>query len=159
MNMRMLNRALVIIPLLILASCGGDFVDLHSNNEPADDAAALRLVRIATTPPPKIVFRAFQAGLDDNMAMVIRFPKSQLSSFWSSSPWCDAVREELFPHKPRASLLDQPSLPEGSEPNWRRWTSSDHGMFSSAELPNARYVSIYVALDQDDVDALVYFLV
>ena len=147
---------MVTIPLFIIASCGGDFVSLHSENEPADDAAALRLVRIAFTPPPKVVFRAFQAGLDDNMVMVIRFPKLQLSSFWSSSPWRDAARKELFPHKPEASFVDQLSLPEGPEPNWRRWKSSNHGMFSSAELPNARYVSIYVALDQDDVDALGY---
>ena len=87
MNMRILGRALVTIPLFIIASCGGDFVGLHSENEPADDAAALRLVRIAFTPPPKVVFRAFQAGLDDNMVMVIRFPKLQLSSFGSPSPW------------------------------------------------------------------------
>lgn len=156
MNMRILGRALVTIPLFIIASCGGDFVSLQSENEPADDAAALRLIRIALTPPPKVVFRAFQAGLDDNMVMVIRFPKSQLSSFWSSSPWRDAARKELFPHKPEASLVDQPSLPDSPEPNWRHWKSSNHGMFSSAELPNARYVSIYIALDQDDVDALAY---
>ena len=156
MSMQTLTRALVSIPLFIFASCGGDFVTLHSDNEPADDAAALRLVAITTTPPPKVVFRAFQAGLDDNMRMVIRFPKSQLSSFWSSSPWCDAERRELFPHNPGATLLDQPYFPGGPEPNWGRWKSSNHGMLSSAELPNARYLSIYVALDQDDVDAVGY---
>jgi hypothetical protein len=88
------------------------------------------------------------------LAMVIRFPKSQLSSFWSSSPWRDAARKELFPHKPGA--IDQPYLPEGPEPNWQRWRSSTNGIFSSADLPNARHVSIYVPLDQDDVDALGY---
>ena len=156
MGMQTRTRVLVTIPLLILASCRGDFVRVQSGNEPADDAAALRLTGITTTPLPRVVFRAFQGGLDDNMRMVIRFPKTQLPSFWLSSPWRDAERQELFPHKPGSTLVDQPSLPEGDEPDWGRWKISSHGIMSEAGLPNARYARIYMSLDQDDGDAVGY---
>ena len=150
------TRALLTIPLLILASCSGDFISVDSKNAPADDVAALSLVGITTTPLPTVVFRAFRGGLDDSMRMVIRFPKAQLSSFWSSSPWRDAEKKELFPHKPGATLLDQPSLGDGPEPEWRRWENSGHGILSKTDLANGRYVEIYVALDQEDGDAVGY---
>jgi hypothetical protein len=150
------TRALLTIPLLILASCSGDFIGVDSKNEPSNDVAALRLIGITTPPLPTVVFRAFQGGLDDNMRVVIRFPKAQLSSFWASSPWRDAEKKELFPRKPGASLLDQPSLSDGPEPEWQRWQNSGHGVFSKTDLANARYVEIYVALDQEDEDAVGY---
>lgn len=147
-------RALVTIALLFLASC--DFIKIKSSHEPADDAAALHVVGIATTPPPKVVFRAYEGGLDDNMRLVIRFPKTQLASFWSSSPWRDAERKEIFPHQLAAVSSDRPTLGGGSEPDWMRWETSSRGIRSKANLPNARYAEIYVALDQDDFDAIGY---
>lgn len=155
MKTLMSTRALASLFLFIFASCGGNFVTIHSKDEPANDAA-LRLVGITTTPSPKVVFRTFQAGLDDNMRMVIRFPKSKLPSFWSSSPWNAAERKEIFPHKPEATILDQPNLSDGSEPDWESWKRSNHGIASWVRLPNARLANVFVALDQDANDAVAY---
>src|SRR6266404_8522878 len=140
MMMLRLTRALAILSIFVLASCEG--MVIHSSNEPKDDAAALRLVGINASPPPKVVFRAFEGGMDDNMRMVIRFPKSQLSSFWSASPWDAAERKELFPHKPGATILDQPPLPDSSEPQWSSWKGSSHGIYVGALLPKALGVTI-----------------
>jgi hypothetical protein len=103
------------------------------------------------------MFRAFQGGLDDNMRMVIRFPKAQLSSFWSSSPWRDAEQKELSSDKAEPTLLfDLMSLPEGPEPEWQRWKNSSHGILSKTGLTNGRHAEIYVALDQEDGNAVGY---
>jgi hypothetical protein len=146
---------LVTLPLLILVSCCGDLVSIKSGNEPADDAAALRLAGITAPPLPRVVFRAFQGGLDDQMLMVIRFPKKQLSNFWLSSPWRNSQRHEFFPNKPGPTLV-QSFLPKDDEPEWSRWMTSTDGIMSEATLPNVTYIKIYVALDQDASDAVGY---
>jgi hypothetical protein len=145
----------LLIPLLLI-SCGCDS-PIDTSEKTLDAPTALRIVAITTQPPPKVVFAKYQNGLDDNMRLVIRIPKSQLPAFWESSPWNnESEREEIFPNKPGSTGLYRPDLPAGTEPEWAAWQKSNHGIQSYAELPNVKFARIFVALDQDEEDAIAY---
>ncbi len=91
-SMLTLTRALMIIPLFILASCGGGFVTLHSEDEPTVDSAALRLSPLRPGHLRRSYSALSQPGWMTIWLRSFRLPKSQLSSFWSSSPWRDVER-------------------------------------------------------------------
>ena len=136
---------LLVSTVLLLCSCGP--VQISSQNEPSDDAAAFNLAGITHEPRPSIVFRSFEAGMDDNMRLVFDLPKEELEAFWRASPFADQQRKRLQPHREGAGILDQPRLPDGAEPEWVGWRLADQGWYAEAVLPQARHERIFVTLD------------
>ncbi len=143
----MRTLVLAVSTVLLLSSCGP--IQISSLNEPSDDRAAFALVGISHEPQPSVVFRAFEAGMDDSMRLVFDLPKSELDDFWKASPFADSELKLLQPHQNGASVLDKPQLPEGAEPEWSAWKTADLGWYSKAELPQARYVRIFVTVDEE----------
>ncbi len=152
---KVISRFLCVFCLAALTACVGDPLKFSSKNDPADDASALRLVGITLSPAPAVLFRDFQAGIDDSMRLVVRFPKSQLAAFWAASPWKSASRQELNQATPDV-LTKQVNLPKDTQPVWARWMTSTHGIASSAAMSKGQWAKIFVALDQDADDAIAY---
>ncbi len=129
----------------LVTSCGP--IEIKSANEPKDDASAFALAGFTATPPAKVVFQSFDAGMDDSMCLVFDLEKTHLPAFWETSPFTAESRKEHFPKKAGANILDSPSLPSMKEVIWNKWNESTHGIFSKAELPKGRFVKLYIDLD------------
>lgn len=152
---KFMSRLLSVCCLVVLTACSADLFSFSSKNDPADDVSALRLVDITMSPAPVVLFRDFQAGIDDSMRLVVRFPKSQLGAFWAASPWRSASQQELN-QATSDVLTEQVNLPKGTEPAWARWVTSTRGIASSAAMSKGQWARIFVALDQDANDAIAY---
>ena len=118
--------------------------EAHSANEPKNDSAALALAGIHCLPAPKVVFRAYQAGLDDSMMLVFEIPRQDLDAFWEKTPFVDDERK-VFPSPGRRSA--GPMLPDGDAPEWRKWKAVKNGIISTASLPDGKFVRIFVDLE------------
>jgi len=110
---------------------------ITSENEPKSDKDALKIVGISNVMHLEVLHRTYEAGLDDNMRMVIRFPSSSLKQFWKASPW-----KEALPEKPQFI-----SLPKKGNKKWSQWQSYTKGIYTQAELPNGENAVIYLVKD------------
>lgn len=117
----MLKRtaSLSLVPALVFTSCRSDNdrsadrigraldFTVSSDNEPKNDTEALAVVGIGLKPAPTIVSKKYTAGLDDQMLMVIRFPKDKLDDFWKHSAWdkANAKRSSDMEERERDRLM------------------------------------------------------
>ena len=145
--MQTLIKAFSLTLIVIIVSCSkkqdnedavdnGGRITITSEKEPKNDSDALTIVRIKMNPIPKVLVREYEAGLDDNMKLVLEFPSSQLQSFTDSIDWDD----NLAPSKGR-------KMPTHSNKIWSSHLSSKSGFYGTYNLPNAEHVSVYIADD------------
>jgi len=111
-------------------------ITITSDNEPTNDDEALAILKIKMTPAPKVLVREYEAGLDDNMKLVLEFAPDQLQSFKDSIKWSDS----LTPSK-------GVKLPVHSNKVWSSHTVSKTGLYGTYRLPNAEHVRVYIADD------------
>jgi len=114
-------------------------ITITSTNEPNSDTDALAILKIKMAPLPKVLVREYEAGLDDNMKLVIELPSDQLQLFKDSIKWSDS----LVPSK-------GVKLPVHSNKIWSSHTISKAGLYGTYSLPNSEYVRVYIA---DDLSA------
>jgi len=86
--------------------------------------------------------------MDDNLRLVFDLPQDELDAFWQASPFSGSERELLQPHREGDGILDRPWLPDGTEPKWSGWKDAEQGWYAEADLPQARHVRIYVAVEK-----------
>lgn len=108
------------------------------------------------TPPPEVIFRSYQAGLDDSMKLVLRFPKGRMEEFWSGSPW---VKEEAKLASGDGSTPSNPGIPVNGDPRWLGWKASSVGLSTAANLPDGEFARVYLAEDLEEgfVHAFVFW--
>ena len=111
-------------------------ITVTSDNEPKNDSEALDIVGIKINPEPKVLFRSYQAGMDDSMMVVLEFTPKQLKTFKDTIPWSDKLSATRTEH-----------FPENTNKIWSSLKSSKVGQSGNYTLPNSEYVRVYIADD------------
>ncbi len=119
---------------------------ITSENAPKNDEEALRIVGIEMNPPPEVLHCDYEAGMDDSMRLVIRFPVGRADEFWTQSPW---QRAKASRASGDGSADREPYLTEFGKEEWKKWMISARGWAANANLPDGEFSSIYVAEDTD----------
>ena len=145
-----------ITPLLLfiflLTGCKG--VKVRSDNEPKNDLESLKIVGIKMTPEPKVLYRKYEAGLDDNMRLVVEFNSDRLSEFWRDSLW-SSEKSKIGSGDGSAGAVPFPW--NDGDKDWIRWKISSKGLTASSDLPDGEYASVYLAQDIE-ADKIVAFI-
>ena len=129
--------------------------EVTSANAPNSDNEALNIVMISMVPPPEVIFRSYEAGLDDNMKLVLRFPRGRMEEFWTGSPWS---KEKAKAASGDDSTKSNPRIPASGDPKWLRWKASTIGISAEASLPDGEAARVYLAedLEEDFVHAFIF---
>ncbi len=94
----------------------------------------------------KVLAREYQAGLDDNMILVLEFPSDQFQTFKDSIEWSDNLNSSKGV-----------KLPTHSNKIWSSHLSSKAGLYGTYNLPNAEFVRVYIADDLTTGSKRVFF--
>lgn len=135
------------------SSSRGSGITITSPNEPKSDGDALSLVGITMTPAPDVVYRAFTAGMDDHMDLVIRFPKSRLPEFWKGSKWDEKDLEVLRDIEPRRRTTWDSRIKQlggsSKHPVLESLRKSTDGIFCDDQQWHNGGLKVFLSLDQD----------
>ena len=144
--MKMHKIIISVLTLFIISNCkkhANDYavpdngrITITSQNEPKNDADALAILNIKMNPNPKVLFREYQVGLDDNMKLVLEFSSDQLQPFKDSIKWDDQL-----------TASKGVTLPIHVNEIWNSHTSSRAGLYGTYRLPNSAFVRVYIAED------------
>ncbi len=132
---------------------GSSRYTVTSANEPKNDSDALKIVKIRMVPPPVVVHRAYEAGLDDNMKLVIRLRSDRLDDFWGKGPW---LRDKAVRSSGDGSLGRAPRLSKHGSVEWLKWQTSSMGWSAVADLPSGEVANLYIAEDIEEGFLLIY---
>jgi hypothetical protein len=142
------------------AASGREIVTIRSANEPKTDADALALVGITMTPAPAVDYRHFTAGMDDHLDLVIRFPKSRLAEFWTSSKWKEKDSQALKTAAPfERSVLERRIQHIGTgkkEPILEFLRKSKDGIWCETPTGHHGGLRAFLSLDQDSENVVAY---
>lgn len=148
-----------LVCFLCVAGCDS-VVKIKSANEPKTDAEALALVGISMTPAPTVEYRKFEAGLDDSLDLVVRFPKVQMEAFWKASKWnkefaqsMDQMDPEL--RKLRIERIQQIGFGQ-NHPILKALRKSTAGIWCEHAEGSSGGLKIFLSLDQDPEDVIAY---
>jgi|TARA_B110000908_G_C10247893_1_gene449924 hypothetical protein len=111
-------------------------ITITSDNEPKNDSEALDIIAIKINPNPKVMFRKYEAGLDDSMMVVLEMSPKQFQTFKDTIPWSDQLSATRTEH-----------FPTNSNKIWSSQKLSKIGQSGNYTLPNSEYVRVYVADD------------
>lgn len=156
-NMKPLGVILLFLGCLVLVT-GCDVVT--SSNQPHSDADALALAGITMSPAPKVEHVRFQAGMDDHMELVIRFPKRDIVEFWGGSKWSEEDAEAIEDMSPRmqhaARLKVQRIGGDRKVPILGSLRASTAGIWCERSSEPHVGLRVYLALDLDPNDVIAY---
>ena len=134
-------------------SSRGSGITITSAKEPKSDGDALSLAGITMAPAPDVVYRAFTAGMDDHMDLVIRFPKSRLPEFWKDSKWDEKDSESLKDIEPRWRTTWESRIKSiggsSKHPVLESLRKSSDGIFCDYQRWHNGGLKVFLSLDQD----------
>jgi hypothetical protein len=145
--------------LILIASCKPS-IEITSANEPSKDAEALALVVITMTPVPKVAYMNFQAGMDDHMDLVIRFPKSRIEEFWKGAKWAKKDAKVLTEQSPRMREIYQRRItqiaPGLKNPDLELLRKSTDGIWCDEPAGSSGGgLKVFLSVDQDSNEFIV----
>jgi len=159
MNICQLNLIVCLAYLVLLVGCKPD-ITISSANKPKTNAEALTLVGITMTPSPSVEYMDFQAGMDAHMDLVIRFPKNRLEEFWEETIWIKKDSKSLAEMSTTMREIYerkiQQIVPGQNKPVLELIRKSTKGIWCDAPADSKVALNVFLCLDQDPDDALVY---
>lgn len=155
-------RSTLIASLVCFTCVAGcdSVIKIKSANEPKTDAEALALVGISMTPAPTVEYRKFDAGLDDSLDLVVRFPKDQIEDFWRASKWSEEDAEPMDQMDPglrklRIERIQHIGFGE-SDPIFKSLRKSTDGIWCDRAEGSIGGLKVFLSLDQDPDDVIAY---
>lgn len=155
--MKVPNCLLVVALACLLGAIG---CKVKSANQPKTDAEALALVGVSMSPAPTVEYLHFQAGMDDHLELVIRFPKDRIAAFWRGSKWRKKDSQETKGGTPNIREEIQERLqriaPGNTEAILESLRKSTEGIWAEGPGDSSEVLKLYISLDQDPVDVIAY---
>ena len=118
---------------------------------------ALTLVGINYQLKSNLIYKNFQAGMDDYMELVFDIPKEEIEIFWSKSPFQNEKKELYGDSKESDFPMSMLNLTKGSNKTWNAWQSAKSGTFAHVRLTKGRVSKVFIT-DQDDQNYRCYLV-